>query len=374
MLFKEVIGHKEIRQKLIRTVKDNRISHAQLFLGPEGSGNLALALAYAQYISCLDRKDDDSCGVCSSCRKYAKLIHPDLHFVFPVAATKEIPKDPVSNNFMAEWREIVIENPYLTLLQWYEKIGVENKQGIISVGESKEIIRKLSLKTFESEFKIMIIWMPGKMNVQAANKLLKILEEPQGNTVFLLIDGSTEQFLPTILSRTQIIKITRIDEQSLIMALKEKFDCPEKEIINAARLADGNLIRGIEYIEKSEETKNNFNRFVQLMRLAYSGDMIKISEWIEEVSVIGREKQKNFLVNALRLIRGNFLLNLENRELVRLSDEEMEFSEKFSAFVNQHNAFDITEEINKACLHIEANANPKVVFLDLAIQLKKRIR
>lgn len=374
MLFKEVIGHKEIKEKLIRTASDNRISHAQLFLGQEGSGNLAMALAYAQYISCIDRKEDDSCGVCPSCRKYAKLIHPDLHFVFPVVTTKEITKDPVSDDFIAAWRMIVIENPYLTLFQWYENIGVENKQGIISVRESNEIIRKLSMKTFESEYKVMIIWMPEKMNPPAANKLLKILEEPQGNTVFLLITESTEQFLPTILSRTQILKIPGIDEESLFLALKGKYDHTEGELRNASRLAEGSLIRAIEYIERSEETKNNFSRFVQLMRLAYSRNIVEITGWVEEISAIGREKQKNFLVNALRLIRGNYLLNMENRNLVRLSDDEMEFSERFSAFINQHNAAEITEEINKACLHIEANANPKIVFLDLALKLTKRIR
>lgn len=374
MLFKEVIGHMEIKKKLIRTAHDNRISHAQLFLGPEGSGNLAMALAYAQYISCMERKENDSCGVCPSCTKYIKLIHPDLHFVFPVAQTKEITKDPVSDDFIAEWRMIVLENPYLTLFQWYEKIGIENKQGLIAVRESNEIIRKLSMKTFESEYKIMIIWMPEKMNPPAANKLLKILEEPQGNAIFLLIAESTEQFLPTILSRTQILKIPGIDEESLFLALREKYDRPEAELKNAARLAEGNLIRGIEYIKRSEETYNNFNRFVELMRLAYSRNMTGIFGWVEEVSVIGREKQKHFLVNALRLIRGNYLLNMDNRNLVRLSDDEMKFSEKFSAFINQRNAVEITEELNKACLHIEANANPRIVFLDLALKLGKQIR
>ncbi|KPK87294.1 MAG: hypothetical protein AMS27_02870 [Bacteroides sp. SM23_62_1] len=374
MLFKEVIGHKEIKEKLIRTVKDNRISHAQLFLGPEGSGNLALVLAYAQYISCLDRKENDSCGKCLSCMKYSKLIHPDLHFVFPVTTTKEITKDPVSDDFINEWRMVVTENPYLTLFEWYESIGVENKQGIISVKESNEIIRKLSLKTFESEYKIMVIWMPERMHPPAANKLLKILEEPYRNTVFLLISESTEHFLPTILSRTQILKVPGIDEESLYLALKEKYDHPDEELRKASRLADGNLARAIEYVERSEETKNNFDRFVSLMRLAYSKNMQGIFSWVEEVSAIGREKQKNFLLNGLRLIRGNYLLNMNNRDLVRLSDDEMEFSEKFSTFLNHHNAAEITEELNKACLHIEANAYPRIVFLDLALKLMKQIR
>ena len=374
MLFKEVIGHKEIKQKLIRTVKENRISHAQLFLGPAGTGNLAMALAYAQFISCIDRKDDDSCGSCPSCTKYAKLIHPDLHFVFPVATTKEITKDPVSDDFITDWRSIIKENPYLTLFQWYEKIGIENKQGLISVRESNEIIRKLSMKTFESEYKIMIIWMPEKMNPPAANKLLKILEEPQGNTVYLLVAESTGQLLPTIISRTQILKIPRIDNKSLFLAFRDKYDYPDTELKDAARMAEGNFINGVEFIERSEETNNIFNRFVQLMRLAYRREIEGISKWVEDISVIGREKQKNFLVNALRLIRGNYFLNIENKNLVRLSDSEMEFSEKFSPFINNKNATEIIEELNKACIHIEANANPRIVFLDLALKLGNQIR
>jgi len=374
MLFREVIGHHEIKQKLIRTVVDNHISHAQLFLGPEGTGNLAIALAYAQYISCTDRNEDDSCGVCPSCVKYAKLIHPDLHFVFPVAITKEITKDPVSNDFIAEWRNFVLENPYKTLFQWYEHIGIENKQGIISVKESNEILRKLGFKAFESEYKTMIIWMPEKMNPSAANKLLKILEEPQGKTVFLLVAESTEHFLPTILSRTQILKIPEIDEESLFQALKKNYKQPEKELRNAAQLADGSLIRAVEYIERSEETKINFDRFVQFMRLAYSRNMSGIFSWVEEVSVIGREKQKNFLIYALRLIRGNYLLNMQNRDLVRLSSDELTFSEKFSAFINHDNANEIADELNEACLHIEANANPRIIFMDLALKMVKQIR
>jgi len=374
MLFKEVIGHQEIKQKLIATVKDGRISHAQLFLGPEGSGNLAMALAYAQYISCLDRNENDSCGACTSCVKYRKLIHPDLHFVFPVNTTKEITNKPVSDDFIVEWRNIVLENPYLTLFQWYEKIGIENKQGFISVNESKEIVRKLSMKAFESEYKVMIMWMPDKLHPSAANKLLKILEEPQGNTVFLLVADNTENFLPTILSRTQIIKIPGIDEESLFNALKKKYNQSDEELRNAARLADGGYIKAIEYIERSEETKLNFNRFVQLMRLAYSRKVTGIFKWVEDISAIGREKQKNFLIYALRLIHGNYLLNMENRDMVKMSADELVFSEKFSSFINHDNVAGVTDELNKACLHIEANANARIVFMDLALKLVKQIR
>jgi DNA polymerase-3 subunit delta' len=235
-------------------------------------------------------------------------------------------------------------------------------------------MRKLSFKAFESEHKIMIIWMPDKMNPPAANKLLKILEEPEGNTVFLLIAGSTEHILPTILSRTQILKIPGIDTESLFQALMKKYGQTEEELKNATRLADGSLIRAVEYIQRSEEIKLNFNRFVQVMRLAYIRDVSGIYKWAGDVSALGREKQKNFLIYALRMIRGNYLMNMKNRNMVRLSTKELVFSEKFSAFINHDNANEITDELNKACLHIEANANPKIVFMDLALKLLKLIR
>lgn len=375
MFFRDVIGQEEIKRRLIRTVKDNRISHAQLFSGPEGSGSLALALAYAQYISCEDRTEEDSCGKCPSCNKYMKYIHPDLHFVFPVNTTEKVKKDgPVSDDFIFAWREMLLKNPYTTIFQWYEYIGIENKQGIINRNESAEIVRKLNLKSFESEHKVMIIWMPEKMHPTAANKLLKIIEEPLGNTIFLLITESPEQIIPTILSRTQIIKIPGIDEGSLLEALKKQFQLSDEELQNAARLSEGSYNKAIEYIQRNEETDLNFDRFSKIMRLTYTRDFTGIFNWVEEMASTGREKQKNFLIYALRLVRENYLMNIGNRNLVRLSAKEKEFSEKFSAFIHHKNAPQMAEEFNKACIHIEANAYDRIIFLDLALKLVKLIR
>jgi DNA polymerase-3 subunit delta' len=375
MFFRDVIGQEEIKKKLIQTVKDNRISHAQLFSGPEGSGSLALALAYAQYISCENKKEEDSCGICPSCNKYMKYIHPDLHFVFPVNKTEDVTKnEPVSDDFIFKWREMLLENPYPTLFQWYERIGIENKQGIINTRESSEIIRKLNLKTFESDYKVMIIWLPEKMHPSAANKLLKIIEEPFGNTIFLLITEAPEQIIPTILSRTQILKIPGIQEESLLEALRQQFQLPAEELQNAARLSEGSYNKAIEYIQRSEETELNFDRFTNIMRLTYSRDFKGILDWVEEMATTGREKQKNFLIYALRLVRENYLMNIGNKKLVRLSEKEKEFSEKFSAFIQHKNAPQMAEEFNKACIHIEANAYDRIVFLDLALKLVKLIR
>jgi len=374
MQFSKVIGQQAVKERLIKSVKENRVSHAQLFHGPEGSGSLPLAIAYAQYLSCTDRHDGDSCGKCPSCIKYEKLVHPDQHFVFPVNTTEKVARDPVSDDYINEWRELLMEGAYITPNIWFEHIGIENKQGFISKRESDEIIRKFGLKSFESEYKIMIIWMPEKMNPTAANKLLKLIEEPPEKSVFLLVSENTEQIIPTILSRTQLIKIPGIDETSILKALKEKYEMPEQDLQQAAHIAGGSYINAINVIEESENNELNFDRFVSIMRLAYSRNLVEIFDWVEEISVIGREYQKGFLSFALRMIRENYLLNLKNDPLVRLSEKERGFSDKFSAFIQEKNAQKITDELNLAFVHIEANAYARIVFLDLALKLVKLIR
>lgn len=378
MLFKEIIGQEKIKKRLIQTVKDNRISHAQLFLGPEGSGKLALAIAYAQYICCENKKNtntiDDSCGSCLSCKKYQKLIHPDLHFVFPVAKTKKVDKDsPVSDDFIYEWRTSILESPYIQLNQWLELINVENKQGIIYTEESNEIIKKLNLKSFESEYKVMIIWMPEKMHTTAANKLLLMIEEPPPKTLFLLVSENAGQIIQTILSRTQLIKIPKIDNNSLLEYIRssDKFDLKEQEINNIVRLANGNYIKALDIINSSHEHSYNFEMFKQLMRNCYKNKILDIIKWVDEISKVGREKQKSFLLFSLRMIRENFILNIKHNEIVYLTDEEADFSQKFSPFINQQNIFQLADELNKAHYHIERNANNKIVFLDLSLRLTK---
>ena len=374
MQFKEVIGHNKIKEKLINTVKGNRVSHAQLFLGSEGSGNLALAIAYAQYVSCENKQENDSCGVCPSCTKFQKLVHPDLHFVYPVSTSKTVKKDPVSDDYITQWRETIIKNPYINHNKWYEIIDVENKQGIISKNESYEIIKKLNLKTFESEYKIMIIWLPEKMNTSAANKLLKLIEEPPSKTLFLMVSENSEQILPTILSRTQLVKIPKIDSESIRNALCDRFGLSPEKANDIAHLANGNYFDAQNLINSTEEDNDNFDQFTQFMRLSYQRKVIEIINWVDEISRIGREKQKSFLTYSLRLVRENFMLNINNKELVYLTKKELEFSEKFSQFINQENVYQIYEELNKAHSDIEMNAYNKIVFLDLALKIIKLIK
>ncbi len=374
MQFKEVIGHKEIKVKLIQTVKENRVSHAQLFLGPKGSGNLPLAIAYAQYLSCENKQENDSCGVCPSCQKVKKLVHPDLHFVYPVATSKTIKKDPVSDDYIEQWRETILENPYLIENKWYEIIDVENKQGIINKNESYEILRKLNLKTFESEYKIMIIWLPEKMNAYAANKLLKLIEEPPEKTLFLLVAENSEQIIPTILSRTQLIKIHKIDNDSMMQALSDNFGLEPQMARDIAHLSDGNYYDAQHLIQTSDQENYNLENFMTLMRLSYQRKVIELIEWADEISKLGREKQKSFLAYALRLIRENFMLNIKSRELVHLTNKELDFSEKFSQFINKENVYQLYEVVNRAHIDIEMNAYNKIVFLDLALKIIKLIK
>lgn len=373
MLFKEIIGQQKIKERLTQTVKDNRISHAQLFLGPEGNGKLALAIAYAQYISCTNRQENDSCGVCPSCLKFTKLVHPDLHFVYPVATSKTVKKDPVSDDYIAQWREAIIENPYLSQGRWYDIIDVENKQGLISKQESNEIIRKLNLKTFEADYKTLIMWLPEKMNASAANTLLKMIEEPPTKTLFILVSENSEQIIPTILSRTQLIKIPQIDQLSLHAAICERFELSADKASDIVHLANGNYLNVLNLMDTTDENSENHQRFVELMRFCYQNKVIEIVDWVDSVSAIGREKQKTFLEYAIRMIRENFMLNLNQKQIVYLTQQESEFSQKFFPFINKDNVFKIYEHLNRACVDVEMNANGKIVFLDLGLKLVKLI-
>jgi DNA polymerase-3 subunit delta' len=373
MRFSEVAGHAGLKKQLISAVAEQRVPHAQLFHGPEGSGALALALAYATYLSCQDRREEDSCGICPSCLKYDKLVHPDLHFVFPVFTTRSNTK-PVSDDFISEWRTALLENPYLTEKQWYGRIGTENKQGSIMKRESEEITKKLMLKSYESDFKVMIIWMPEKMNPTAANKLLKLIEEPPPMTIFLMVPEDTGPMLPTILSRTQLIRVPRIREADLLEALKKQYEVPEETLQNAARIADGNFVKALEFLQTSEESAYQLEQFIRIMRLTYAREFEQLFEWVEEMAGLGRERQKAFLAYAIRMIRENYLLNKEQAKLVRMTANEAAFSEKFFPFINDKNVPAMVKELNEASLHIEANAFARIVFLDFALKLVKLIR
>ena len=368
MLFKEIIGQNEIKARLLRSVNEGRISHAQLFLGPQGSGSLALAVAYAQYICCSNKKEDDSCGTCSSCVKYNKLIHPDLHFVYPVALSKDV---RVSTDVAKEWREAFLDNPYITLFNWFEQLEAENKQAVIGVEESGEILRKLSLTTYESDYKIMIIWQADKMNAASANKLLKILEEPPDKTLFLLVCESEDQLLRTILSRTQLIKIPKLTDEDITKALIERNGISPETADSTAHLADGNYAEALLLINENENAAQNLASFQKLMRASLKFDPKAVLTWIDEVSATGRERQKNFLKYALHIMRESLMISYADTSLVKLGIEEEEFVKKFSPFIHANNVERFIEELNKAYFHMERNANTKILFMDLAFKFNE---
>ncbi len=373
MFFRDVIGQEAVKQRLIQSVAEERISHAQLLSGPEGSGSLTLALAYAQYVSCQNRQDGDSCGVCPSCRKYNKLIHPDLHFVFPVVKTPKF-KDPVSDNFLEEWRRMVTENSYFNLEDWFNFIGVENAQGLIYAHESEEIIRKLSLKSFESEYKVMIIWMPEKMHVSCSNKLLKMIEEPPVKTLFLLVTEDEEEIISTIRSRCQLVKVPGIQPEALTGALNKLPGSSGKNIANVVHLSRGNYRKAVSLLEPDTQNRYNLDRFKELMRLSYGRKFLDLFSWINEVAEIGRERQKSFLQYALEQVRENFVNNLKEPGLVFMDDEEMAFSSRFSPFINERNIIPIAEEFEKAFVHISMNGNARIILTDMSLKIVKLIR
>lgn len=373
MQFNRVIGQQAIKKRLIDGVNENRISHALLFAGSEGTGKLAMAIAYAQYVACTNRTETDSCGTCPSCKKFNKLAHPDLHFVFPVVKTSKL-KEPVSDNYIKPWREMLGQNPYFNLNMWYKAIDVENAQGKIYVHESHEIIRKLNLKTFEAEYKVMIIWMAERMNVQCANKLLKMIEEPPPKTLFILITENDEQILPTIRSRTQLIKFNKIDHQSMAGALAAMPQSEGKNIEGLVHLANGNFITAIDLLQPDEEKALYFGHFTSLMRSAYVRDWQGIFDWADNVAGMGRERQKNFLNYCMRMMRENFVLNFQRNDLVFLNETEKGFSSKFSPFINERNIITFSEELEKAYRDIAQNGNPRVIFLDFSLKVVKLIR
>lgn len=374
MYFRDVIGQAAVKNRLIQAVHDQRIPHAQLYLGPEGSGNLTLALAYAQYLCCENRGENDACGTCISCIKYEKLAHPDLHFVFPVNTTKSVSKHPTSAKFLAEWREALTQNSYINLHQWLEHIGIENKQGIINTDESGEIMRALSLKAYEAPYKVMVIWRPEKMNLAAANKLLKILEEPPEKTVFLLIAEDHEQIIPTILSRTQLVKVPRLPASELSEALVERWGQSPAAAASTAHMADGNYLEATRLLQDSEEEHFNRDMFIGWMRLCYSKNVLKAQDWTDQMSTIGRERQKNFLHYGLHLLRECLMVNYGTDALVRLEGPERDFVQKFSPFVHEGNSLQLIQGLEEAHYHIERNANPRILFLDLSLQTIKRLR
>jgi DNA polymerase-3 subunit delta' len=367
VLFKHIIGQASVKNSLLNMLHDGRVPHALMFNGPEGSGNLPAAFAFVQYLFCNNKQSQDSCGSCPSCLKVSKLIHPDLHIVMPIFLNKDkgIAK---SDDLIKEFREQFIENPYLSLKDWFESIDAENKQPTIPTDEANDIVKKLSYTSYEGGYKIMIIWQPEKMNISAANKLLKILEEPPEQTLFLLVCNNPEQLLATIISRVQQIQFYKLNTDDVVNGLMEQFDCQPQAAKQAALLSDGSFRDAKILLQDVDGDNSYLQNFRNFMLISLKFDAIKAVSWIDENSKIGREQQKQFLQYGLEIFRDCLMFNFGSPDLLRHSGDEKEFIVKFSRFVNQRNYEKLLEEFNSAFYHIERNANPKILFMDLILK------
>lgn len=368
MTFDDIIGYETIKKHLKDSVEAQRIPHAQLFVGNEGTGMLPMAIAYASHILC---KGDTSCMT-----KCNHLSHPDMHFVFPTATNNRVKKDPISSLFLEDWRVFIKEQPYGSLFDWYSQLGIENKQGNISVNEAKDITSKLTLKAFEGGFKVMIIWMAEKMNVESANKLLKLLEEPPQKTIFLLITEDESSILDTIRSRCQILRFPPLSENAIKQALIQK-EITESDATRYAVQAQGNFNKALQLSEETEE-EDVFERwFITWVRSAYRAKGNKsaihgLLQWSEEIATSGREKQKQFLFYCIEIFRQAMLLNYGSKELVYAVFKDPSFElQKFAPFVHGNNIEQIHQQLEEALLHVERNGNARIIFTDLSIKLTR---
>lgn len=368
MFFRDVIGQQPIKNRFINSVKEGFIPHSQLISGNEGTGGFPLALAYARYLMCTDRREDDACGECPSCVKLNKFAHPDLHFVFPIIKNDKKKKE-VCDDYLPEWRSFLADNKYFNLQNWLGYIGVENAQGMIYAKESNEIIKKLNLKTYESEYKIMVIWLPEKMHETCANKLLKIIEEPPQKTIFILISENPDQIIGTIQSRSQRINIPPIDSSDMSKMLQSMYSLNDEDLKSIVHLSDGSFLKAVETMAATENMEVFFDLFVTIMRNSWKRDVKNMKQKAEFFASLGRENQKAFFAYAQRIIRENFFYKMNIPEINYLNRKEVEFAVNFSPYVNERNIIEFMEELALAERYIEQNVNPRMIFFDLSMKI-----
>ena len=379
MLFSEILGQEHIKKHLTQSADHGRIPHAQLFVGPEGSGTLSMAIAYAQYVVCKNNNDENvSNNIDSTCNlKFDALSHPDLHFAFPVATNDKVKSHPVSKLFLEDWRKLLREQPYCNLFDWYKQLGVDNKQGQIGVDEAHDIVKSLALKPFEGGHQVMIIWMAEKMNSACANKLLKLIEEPPNKTIFILIAEDEEQIIGTIKSRCQLLHFPPLSENDVKQGLIKQYNLEEAIALKIARQAHGNFNKASDLVYQDSEDLQFEEWFVFWIRSAFKpkGNKSAIHDlisWSEDVARTGRETQKQFLHFCLDFFRQAMLLNYNAETLVYLEPKTKGFSlEKFAPFVHENNILDISNELQDAIYHIERNGNSKIILTDLSIKLTR---
>lgn len=377
MLFNTIIGQQHIKNHLTISVDNGRIPHAQLFVGPEGSGTLPMAIAYAQYLLCNNTEGENTNGNAACNLKFKNFSHPDLHFAFPVTSNDKVKKHPVSSHFLEEWRDVLKKQPYGNLFDWYKALGVDNKQGQIGVDEALDIVKALALKPYEGGYKIMLIWMAEKMNTAAANKLLKLIEEPPNKTVFILIAEDEEQIISTIRSRCQTLHFPPLAEVDIKNALIKNYNLNEAVATNLAHQANGNYNKACDLVYHDSEDTQFENWFIFWIRAAFKakGNKAAIHDlisWSEDIAKTGRETQKLFLNFCLDFFRQALLLNYNAEALVYMDIKNEKFDLKnFAPFVHNNNILEISSELQDAIYHIERNGNSKIILTDLSIKLTR---
>lgn len=366
MQFKKIPGLEEVKMRLREAVNSGRIAHAQLFGGPEGNAGIALALAYTSYLFCKNRTSEDSCGECPSCQKIAIHSHPDVHFSYPIMLSKTN-KVATSTDVLPVWRTALQENMYLSINQWYKLQGEDNKQGIIGTEESQHILKKLTLKSFEGDYKVLLMWLPEMMNTTAANKLLKVIEEPPEKTLFILISAHPEELLPTIISRTQLLKVRKFTDDEIITELKNRGT--EGNAQETASLSDGSMAKAIELSGDDTQTNQFFQLFVDWMRICFKRDVPASMSWVEELTALGKETQKAYLIYSLEMLRKSLLANVSSGAMLKAPKAQYDFLSKFSPHISLNDLPVISGHLNEAHYHLERNANPKILLLDLTLKM-----
>ena len=370
MDFSEVIGQKEAQERLIQMVREGRLPHAMMLCGPQGSGKLPLAVAFACYLLELPTPNGQM-PTANTKAMLAKLEHPDLHFTYPTIKLPSMSTDhkPVSDDFAKEWHELISSGLYFTMDEWMQAMGGENQQAIITAGESDDLVRKLSLKSSQGGYKVSIVWLPERMNIECANKLLKLIEEPPQQTVFIMVCEEPDKLLETIRSRVQRIDIRKTDNDDVERALIEKRGINEEDAHRIARLANGNWLKALDELQVGSENELFLDLYIMLMRLAYQRKIKDLRKWSEQMAGMGREKQKRWLTYFLRMTRESFVYNFHNEELSYMTQKEEDFAKNFARFINEKNILPISDLANLAIRDIGQNANAKIVFFDLALQM-----
>lgn len=368
MKFSDIPAHDFAKQRLKSFVDINKIPHAILLEGPCGIGKFALARAFAQYIHCQNRINGDSCGKCPSCLQHESYNYIDTHFVFPVVK-KSSPKKSFSDDYIDVWKDYLSENPYMDFQKWLVALDNVNAQPAIYVDESEELIRKLNFTSHQAKYKVVLFWLPERMNQECANKLLKLIEEPYGDTLFVFVSNNSKEILPTIYSRTQRIELKRLSDEVIAQYLVDNYAVEAQDALALAHIADGNIIEADKMVSLSKENQRFFELFIQLMRLSYQRKVKELKSWSVDVAGLGREQIMRFLTYIQRLIRENFIYNLSVSELNYLNKEEAQFSQNFAKFITENNVIKLIDVFNKALTDISGNANAKIVLYDMSIKV-----